>query len=68
MVKPSGIGWDGDVRVIYQTVEGLHSALGEDVGDWYFTGDYPTPGGFEMVKRSFVNFMEKRAGRAYDLL
>jgi amidophosphoribosyltransferase len=68
MVKPRGIGWDGDVRVIYQTVEGLHSALGEEVGDWYFTGDYPTPGGFEMVNRSFVNFMEKRTGRAYDLL
>ena len=68
MVKPRGIGWDGDVRVIYQTVEGLHRALGEEVGDWYFTGNYPTPGGFEMVNRSFVNFMEKRTGRAYDLL
>jgi len=56
------------VRVIYQTVEGLHRALDETCGDWYFTGDYPTPGGFEMVNRSFVHYMEKKSGRAYDLL
>jgi amidophosphoribosyltransferase len=68
MVKPTGISWNGEVRVIYQTVEGLHRALGSEVGDWYFTGDYPTPGGYEMVNRSFVNFMEKKTGRAYDLL
>ena len=68
MVKPTGISWNGEVRVIYQTVEGLHRALGTEVGDWYFTGDYPTPGGYEMVNRSFVNFMEKKTGRAYDLL
>jgi amidophosphoribosyltransferase len=68
MVKPAGISWDGEVRVIYQTVEGLHRALDETCGDWYFTGDYPTPGGFEMVNRSFVHYMEKKSGRAYDLL
>jgi amidophosphoribosyltransferase len=68
MVKPAGIPWDGEVRVIYQTVEGLHRALNETCGDWYFTGDYPTPGGYEMVNRSFVHFMEKKSGRAYDLL
>lgn len=68
MVKPAGISWDGEVRVIYQTVEGLHRALVETCGDWYFTGDYPTPGGFEMVNRSFVHYMEKKSGRAYDLL
>ena len=68
MVRPTGIPWHGEVRVIYQTVEGLHRALGERCGDWYFTGDYPTPGGFEMVNRSFVHYMEKKTGRAYDLL
>ncbi len=68
MVRPAGIAWSGEVRVIYQTVEGLHRALGERCGDWYFTGDYPTSGGFQMVNRSFVHYMEKRAGRAYDLL
>ncbi len=68
MVRPAGITWEGEVRVIYQTVEGLHHALGERFGDWYFTGDYPTPGGYEMVNRSFVHYMERKSGRAYDLL
>ncbi|MCB1228276.1 MAG: amidophosphoribosyltransferase [Verrucomicrobiales bacterium] len=68
MVRPSGIGWDGEVRVIYQTIEGLHRALGETVGDWYFSGNYPTPGGIEMVNRAFIHFIEKKSGRAYDLI
>jgi amidophosphoribosyltransferase len=68
MVRPTGIRWEGELRVIYQTVEGLHRALGNEYGDWYFTGDYPTPGGYEMVNRSFVHYMQKKGGRAYDLL
>ena len=46
----------------------LHKALGEEFGDWYFSGDYPTPGGFATVNRAFMNFFERKEGRAYDTL
>ena len=58
--------WQGQLEVIYQTVEALHEAISPECGDWYFTGDYPTPGGYEIVNRSFVHWYEGRDGRAYD--
>ena len=58
--------WKGELKVIYQTVEALHEAISPECGDWYFTGDYPTPGGYELVNRSFVHWYEGRDGRAYD--
>ena len=58
--------WQGELKVIYQTVEALHEAISPECGDWYFTGDYPTPGGYELVNRSFVHWYEGRDGRAYD--
>jgi amidophosphoribosyltransferase len=54
-----------EVEVVYQTVEGLHNAVPEHCGDWYFTGDYPTPGGAKVANRAFVNFIENRKERAY---
>ncbi len=54
-----------DVSVIYQTLEGLHSACPDHSGDWYFSGNYPTAGGFKVVNKSFINFMEKKEVRAY---
>jgi amidophosphoribosyltransferase len=68
MVQPRDISWKGDVRVIYQTIEGLHQALGSEYGDWYFSGNYPTPGGVQMVNRAFLHFCGRKSGRAYDLL
>jgi amidophosphoribosyltransferase len=56
----------GRVEVVYQTVAGLRWAIPSSTGDWYFTGDYPTPGGFRVVNRAFINYMEKRTGRAYE--
>ncbi len=53
------------VEVIYQTLEGLHRACPEHRGDWYFSGDYPTPGGNKVANQAFINFMEKRDVRAY---
>jgi amidophosphoribosyltransferase len=53
------------VKVVYQTVEGLHKACPDHLGDWYFTGDYPTPGGNKVVNTSFINFIEGRNQRAY---
>ena len=54
-----------DVQVIFQTVESLHSACPKNLGDWYFTGNYPTQGGNKVVNQSFVNFYEGSKKRAY---
>ncbi len=56
---------NAEVRIIFQSIEGLHAACPAHKGDWYFTGDYPTPGGNRVVDRAFVNFMEGRNVRAY---
>ena len=53
------------IEVIFQTVKGLHTACPKNLGDWYFTGDYPTPGGFRVVNQAFINFVEKNNQRAY---
>lgn len=53
------------VEVIYQTLEGLHEACPDHLGDWYFSGDYPTPGGNKVVNRAFMNWMEGKNARAY---
>lgn len=53
------------VEVIYQTVEGLHSACPNHTGDWYFTGDFPTAGGMRVVNNAFVNHMDGNLVRAY---
>ncbi len=54
-----------DVEIIYQTIENLHVACPNDTGDWYFTGNYPTPGGNKVVNTSFINYVEGKDGRAY---
>ncbi|MDQ8006287.1 MAG: class II glutamine amidotransferase [Pedobacter sp.] len=54
-----------EVEVIYQTLEGLHEACPNHVGDWYFSGDYPTPGGNKVVNKAFVNWKEGNNQRAY---
>lgn len=53
------------VEIVYQTVENLHKACPKHLGDWYFTGDYPTPGGNRVVNKAFVNYMEGKLVRAY---
>lgn len=54
-----------EVKIIYQTVEDLHIACPKNLGDWYFTGDYPTDGGNRVVNRAFMNFYEGKDARAY---
>jgi amidophosphoribosyltransferase len=54
-----------EVEIIYQTIENLHEACPNDTGDWYFTGNYPTPGGNKVVNTSFINYVEGKEGRAY---
>ena len=53
------------VEIIFQSVENLHIACPNHLGDWYFTGNYPTPGGNKVVNKAFINWVEKRNERAY---
>jgi amidophosphoribosyltransferase len=54
-----------EVVIVYQTIENLHKACPDNLGDWYFTGNYPTPGGNKVVNRAFINYIEGIGGRAY---
>ncbi|GAA4034841.1 amidophosphoribosyltransferase [Flavobacterium cheonhonense] len=54
-----------EIKIIFQTVDNLHLACPKNLGDWYFTGDYPTPGGNRVVNRAFMNFYEGKDARAY---
>ena len=56
---------NADVDIIYQTIDGLHEAIPNHKGDWYFSGDYPTPGGNRVVNKSFIYYVEGRNERAY---
>ena len=63
IVTPDDV--EPEVEVIYQTIEGLQRACPKNSGDWYFSGNYPTPGGNRVVNRAFMNFMEGKDKRAY---
>ena len=54
-----------EVEIVFQSVENLHKACPDDTGDWYFTGNYPTPGGNRVVNSSFINYIEGKDSRAY---
>jgi amidophosphoribosyltransferase len=63
LLKPEDC--QAEVEIIYQSIENLHKACPSDTGDWYFTGNYPTPGGNKVVNGSFINFVEGSDERAY---
>lgn len=63
LVAPNNL--KAELKVIFQSVENLHKACPENLGDWYFTGDYPTPGGNRVVNQAFINFYEGNNKRAY---
>lgn len=67
LVTPTDLPGPIDVTLLFQTVADLHTAIPDHRGDWYFTGDYPTPGGFAFVNRAFLHFIENKTGRAYDV-
>ena len=56
---------NAEIEIIYQSIGGLHEAVPNDKGDWYFTGDYPTCGGMKVVNTAFINYMEGKNERAY---
>ncbi len=63
MLRPEDV--HAEIDLIYQSIEDLHSACPHNKGDWYFTGDYPTPGGNAVVNKAFMNYMEGKDGRGY---
>jgi len=63
LLKPKDL--KAELQIIYQSIEGLHSACPDNLGDWYFTGNYPTPGGNKVSNKAFVHFMEGKLIRAY---
>lgn len=63
MLTPAGTR--AEVKLVFQSIEGLHAACPDHTGDWYFSGDYPTPGGFRVVNRAFVNYKTGKNVRAY---
>jgi amidophosphoribosyltransferase len=65
LVLPRNIEWSGPVQIVYQTIENLHAAVPNHTGDWYFTGRYPTTGGYRVVNQAYVNYFEKHEGRSY---
>ena len=63
IVKPKG--FKSELKIIYQTIENLNKACPDHLGDWYFTGDYPTLGGNKVANRSFMNYCDGISKRAY---
>ena len=65
LVRPKQLEWKGEFEIIFQTIENLHIAVPNHPGDWYFTGKYPTPGGYRVVNQAYINYYEKQDGRSY---
>jgi amidophosphoribosyltransferase len=64
-VRPPGAAGQIGIEIIFQTIENLHAAVPNHPGDWYFTGKYPTPGGYRVVNQAYVNYFEQHQGRSY---
>lgn len=56
MLRAPGV--KSDIEIVYQSLEGLHNACPNHPGDWYFSGNYPTPGGIKLVNKAFINYFE----------
>ena len=57
MLRPTGV--TTPIEIVFQSIEGLHKAIPNHKGDWYFTGNYPTPGGVKLANQAFINYVEK---------
>ncbi len=64
-IVSEGNSLNAQVEVLFQTVDNLHQACPKNLGDWYFTGDYPTPGGNRVINRAYINYFEGNPERAY---
>lgn len=65
LLVPADMKWEGSLQVIYQDLEGLKKAIPHARGDWYFSGDYPTPGGYKVLNNSYLKWFERDDSRSY---
>lgn len=65
LVYPPNVSWKGEVQIVFQSIENLHKSIPTCSGDWFFSGDYPTPGGYRVVNQAFINYFEQKQGRSY---
>ena len=65
LVYPKDVNWQGELEILFLTVEKMRAALPENNGDWYFTGNYPTPGGYATLNQAYINYFEDKKGRSY---
>lgn len=65
LVYPKNVPWHGELEIIFLTVEKMRKAIPLHNGDWYFTGNYPTPGGTAVLNQAYINYYENRVGRSY---
>jgi amidophosphoribosyltransferase len=66
LIRSKSLEWPGEIKVVYQSVEGLRSAMPDHTGDWYFTGNYPTPGGYRVLNTAYLKWRSgDHGGRAY---
>ena len=65
LVYPKNVDWEGELEIVFLPVAKMRAAIPKHNGDWYFTGDYPTPGGVATVNKAFINYFENKAGRTY---
>ncbi len=65
LVRPTSVPWTGEIQVMYQSVEGLQQAMPAHTGDWYFTGRYPTPGGYKVLNTAYLNWRRNEDVRSY---
>ena len=65
LVRPSDVAWRGELELVFLPVEKMREAIPEHRGDWYFTGTYPTPGGYSVLNQAYINFYEDKDARSY---
>ena len=66
LIRSKSLAWPGEIKVVYQSVDGLRMAMPDHSGDWYFTGEYPTPGGYRVLNTAYLNWRRgSDARRAY---
>lgn len=66
LVRSPSLVWPGEIEVVYQSVEGLRAAMPAHTGDWYFTGEYPTPGGYRILNTAYLRWRRADERRAYE--
>ena len=65
LVYPKNVSWQGELEILFLPVDKMHQALPHNRGDWYFTGNYPTSGGYAALNQAYINYFENKQGRAY---